>query len=39
MDVTDESDDLVVPTKPANKAAFVAVAEPVEGRGSTKRNA
>ena len=38
MHVSEESDDLVVPTKRANKAGPMAAAEPVEGRGSTKGN-
>jgi hypothetical protein len=33
-----ESDDLVVPAKPANKAGPSAAAESVEERRSTKRN-
>ena len=37
MHVTEESDDLVVPTKRANKAGTPA-AESVEERGSTKGN-
>ena len=37
--VPEESDDLVVPTKRANKAGLWAAAESVEGRGSTKGNA
>ena len=39
MHVAGESDDLIVPTKRANKAGPMAVAESVEGRGSTKGNA
>jgi hypothetical protein len=38
MHVLEESDDLVVPTKRANKAGQAAAAESVEGRGSTKGN-
>ena len=38
MHVPEESDDLVVPTKRANKAGQSAAAESVEGRGSTKGN-
>ena len=38
VNVFGESDDLIVPTKRANKAGQPA-AEPVEGRGSTKGNA
>jgi hypothetical protein len=33
-----ESDGLIVPVKRANKAGVKAVAESVEGRGSTKGN-
>jgi len=39
MYVSEESDDLIVPTKRANKAGPRAVAESVEGRRSTKGNA
>ena len=38
MHASGESDDLVVPTKRANKTGQPAVAESVEGRGSTKGN-
>ena len=38
MHVAGESDDLIVPTKRANKTGQPAVAESVEGRGSTKGN-
>ena len=38
MHVSGESDDLIVPTKRANKAGPSAAAESVEGRGSTKGN-
>jgi hypothetical protein len=38
MHVPEESDDLVVPTKRANKAGQPLAAESVEGRGSTKGN-
>jgi hypothetical protein len=36
MHVAGESDDLIVPTKRANKVGLVATAEFVEGRGSSK---
>ena len=39
MHVSRESDDSIVPEKRANNAGSKAVAEPVEGRGSTKGNA
>jgi RNA-directed DNA polymerase len=39
MHVSRESDDSIVPEKRANKAGTNAVAESVEGRGSTKGNA
>ncbi len=38
VDVSRESDGLIVPKKRANKAGPKAAAEPVEGRGSTKGN-
>jgi len=38
MHVLGESDDLIVPTKRANKVGQPAAAESVEGRGSTKGN-
>ena len=38
VNVFEESDDLVVPTKRANNTGPTAVAESVEGRGSTKGN-
>ena len=38
MHVAGESDDLIVPTKQANKAVQSAAAESAEGRGSTKGN-
>lgn len=38
MHVSGKSDDLVVPSKRANKAGQPAAAESVEGRGSTKGN-
>ena len=38
MHVLGESDDSIVPAKRANKAGLSAVAESVEGRGSTKGN-
>jgi RNA-directed DNA polymerase len=38
MHVSGKSDDLIVPTKRANKVGQPAAAESVEGRGSTKGN-